>query len=181
MLFLLITICGLHTAHLQFQSNDYYDDYDIPQDAPPPGQAFGRSRLNNRNWLNPGQQLVFSSNGGNSGQKASAIIATTTTTTTTRSPAGPSNPVLVNNRRVNPTLPPFLPSRTTPTPQFLTCIQNCPTTSEHNPICASNREQYGNEQKFNCARNCGAGEFDFIKNLKTIRFCKKNFKISKES
>ncbi|XP_037825987.1 uncharacterized protein LOC119613981 [Lucilia sericata] len=51
---------------------------------------------------------------------------------------------------------PFIAAATTPTPQFLDCFSRCPTTSEFNPICASNREQYGNEQKFNCARQCGA-------------------------
>lgn len=66
--------------------------------------------------------------------------------------------VLLNNRPANPTLPPFIPRRTTPTPEYLRCLQNCPTTSEVNPVCASNREQYGNEQKFNCARNCGLGK-----------------------
>ncbi|CAD7003725.1 unnamed protein product [Ceratitis capitata] len=39
---------------------------------------------------------------------------------------------------------------------FLDCFGNCPTTSEYNPICASNQQQYQNPQKFDCARRCGA-------------------------
>ncbi|XP_065360697.1 uncharacterized protein LOC135954451 isoform X1 [Calliphora vicina] len=94
-----------------------------------------QSGLNNQNWLSPGQQLVFA--------------------TTTSSPQD-NSVVFVNNQPAVPTMVPFIPAATTPTPQFLDCFSRCPTTSEFNPICASNREQYGNEQKFNCARQCGA-------------------------
>lgn len=96
------------------------------------------SGLNNQNWLNPGQELLFA--------------------TTTQAPVQNSI-VFVNNQPAVPTMVPFIPAATTPTPQFLDCFSRCPTTSEFNPICASNREQYGNEQKFNCARQCGAGKF----------------------
>ncbi|KAM7355515.1 uncharacterized protein ACRADG_001541 [Cochliomyia hominivorax] len=94
-----------------------------------------QSGLNNQNWLNPGQELLFA--------------------TTTSSPIQ-NSVVFVNNQPAVPTMVPFIPAATTPTPQFLDCFSRCPTTSEFNPICASNREQYGNEQKFNCARQCGA-------------------------
>ncbi|XP_013115640.1 uncharacterized protein LOC106093172 [Stomoxys calcitrans] len=125
------------------------------QQFPFPGSfpTFLQSRLNpslakNSRWLPPGQQLVFSRNEDNVERAGSE---------TTASPMGTtSNPVFVNNVPVIPTLAPFLPTVTTASPQHLECIRQCPTTSEYNPICASNRQMYGNEQKFNCARNCGA-------------------------
>lgn len=48
---------------------------------------------------------------------------------------------------------------TAPPPGYFTCLQSCPTTNEYNPICGSNRVQYFNEQKFNCARRCGVGKY----------------------
>ncbi|XP_022216026.2 uncharacterized protein LOC111070038 [Drosophila obscura] len=63
--------------------------------------------------------------------------------------------VVVNNVRVQGTITPFV----TPPPvtqQFLDCFGSCPTTPEYNPICGSNMQLYSNEQKFNCARFCGA-------------------------
>ncbi|XP_075161000.1 uncharacterized protein LOC142233833 [Haematobia irritans] len=94
-------------------------------------------------WLLPGQELVFSTIESN--QQNNGLTSST-----------PSSSVIVNNVPVNPTIVPFIPMATTSTPEFLECIRLCPTTSEYNPICASNRVVYGNEQKFNCAQSCGA-------------------------
>lgn len=77
--------------------------------------------------------------------------------TTTAAPTTSARVVIVNNQPTVPTMVPFMERATTPTPQFLDCFSRCPTTSEFNPVCASNREQYGNEQKFICAQRCGAG------------------------
>ncbi|KRK00658.1 LOW QUALITY PROTEIN: uncharacterized protein Dyak_GE28586 [Drosophila yakuba] len=66
-----------------------------------------------------------------------------------------SNLVLVNNVRVPGGLTPFAPTPA-PTQEFLNCYYNCPTTPQYNPICGSDRQLYMNEEKFNCARNCGA-------------------------
>ncbi|XP_030557363.1 uncharacterized protein LOC115760247 isoform X2 [Drosophila novamexicana] len=66
------------------------------------------------------------------------------------------NFVLVNNEPVVGTMTPFVSAAPAPTQQFLDCFGRCPTTPEYNPICASNRQMYLNEQKFNCALFCGA-------------------------
>ncbi|XP_004533434.1 uncharacterized protein LOC101459186 isoform X2 [Ceratitis capitata] len=99
----------------------------------------------------PGQPLIFS-NGGN---RQSPTITSTTTTTTPPTSNGDANVVFINNQPIVATIPPFT-APTTATPQFLDCFGNCPTTSEYNPICASNQQQYQNPQKFDCARRCGA-------------------------
>ncbi|EDW11677.2 uncharacterized protein LOC6576243 [Drosophila mojavensis] len=64
--------------------------------------------------------------------------------------------VLVNNSPVVGTMTPFITNAAAPTQAFINCFGRCPTTPEYNPICASNRQLYLNEQKFNCARFCGA-------------------------
>ncbi|TDG45129.1 hypothetical protein AWZ03_008467 [Drosophila navojoa] len=64
--------------------------------------------------------------------------------------------VLVNNSPVVGTMTPFSTNAAAPTQAFIDCFGRCPTTPEYNPICASNRQLYLNEQKFNCARFCGA-------------------------
>ncbi|KRF81597.1 uncharacterized protein [Drosophila virilis] len=64
--------------------------------------------------------------------------------------------VLVNNEPVVGTMTPFVSAAPAATQQFLDCFGRCPTTPEYNPICASNRQMYLNEQKFNCALFCGA-------------------------
>ncbi|XP_017057923.1 uncharacterized protein LOC108099109 [Drosophila ficusphila] len=66
-----------------------------------------------------------------------------------------SNLVLVNNVRIPGSITPFVPAPP-PTQEFLNCFGSCPTTSQYNPICGSNMQLYMNEQKFNCARFCGA-------------------------
>lgn len=78
---------------------------------------------------------------------------------TTSIPISPTsaNLVLVNNVRIPGGLTPFVPAPA-PTKEFLNCFGNCPTTSQYNPICGSNMQLYMNEEKFNCARFCGAGE-----------------------
>ncbi|KAH8365488.1 hypothetical protein KR093_001274 [Drosophila rubida] len=63
--------------------------------------------------------------------------------------------VLVNNMPVVGTMAPFVTAASAPSPQYLDCFGRCPTTSEYNPICGSDRQLYLNEQKFNCARSCG--------------------------
>ncbi|KAH8349837.1 hypothetical protein KR084_007825 [Drosophila pseudotakahashii] len=65
------------------------------------------------------------------------------------------NLVLVNNVRIPGAITPFVPAPA-PTQEFLNCFGSCPTTSQYSPICGSNMQQYMNEQKFNCARFCGA-------------------------
>ncbi|KAH8347549.1 hypothetical protein KR059_012483 [Drosophila kikkawai] len=83
-------------------------------------------------------------------------------TTTARSPtpariasASNSNLVLVNNVLVRGGITPFV-TAPPPTQAFLDCFGRCPTTPEYRPICGSNMQLYLNEQKFNCARFCGA-------------------------
>ncbi|XP_017066321.1 uncharacterized protein LOC108104653 isoform X1 [Drosophila eugracilis] len=38
---------------------------------------------------------------------------------------------------------------------FLSCFQACQATSEYNPVCGSNRENYFNENQLQCAVKCG--------------------------
>eukprot|EP00099_Drosophila_melanogaster_P020529 NP_612013.3 Kaz1-ORFB, isoform A [Drosophila melanogaster] len=44
---------------------------------------------------------------------------------------------------------------TTQSPRYFACFHSCPATSEYNPICGSDNVNYYNENKFNCALNCG--------------------------
>ncbi|KRK00654.1 uncharacterized protein LOC6532200 isoform X1 [Drosophila yakuba] len=48
---------------------------------------------------------------------------------------------------------------TTQSPRYFACFHSCPATSEYNPICGSDNVNYYNENKFNCALNCGLGEY----------------------
>ncbi|KAH8297865.1 hypothetical protein KR054_012280, partial [Drosophila jambulina] len=43
-------------------------------------------------------------------------------------------------------------------PRYLACLQTCPATSEYNPICGSDNNNYYNQNKFNCAVSCGLGK-----------------------
>ncbi|KAH8235279.1 hypothetical protein KR032_011977, partial [Drosophila birchii] len=43
-------------------------------------------------------------------------------------------------------------------PRYLACLQTCPATSEYNPICGSDNNNYYNLNKFNCAVTCGLGK-----------------------
>uniref|UniRef100_A0A1B0CK96 Kazal-like domain-containing protein n=2 Tax=Lutzomyia longipalpis TaxID=7200 RepID=A0A1B0CK96_LUTLO len=43
-----------------------------------------------------------------------------------------------------------------PSETFLRCVDNCPTTSEYNPVCGSDMQSYHNMAKFGCAVSCGA-------------------------
>ncbi|KAH8297686.1 hypothetical protein KR054_005661 [Drosophila jambulina] len=87
------------------------------------------------------------------------VFQTTPPAPTSATPPTPStsssNWVLVNNVRVPGGLTPFV-TAPPPTQQFLDCFGRCPTTPEYRPICGSNMQLYLNEQKFNCARFCGA-------------------------
>ncbi|XP_020801635.1 uncharacterized protein LOC110178745 [Drosophila serrata] len=40
-------------------------------------------------------------------------------------------------------------------PRYLACLQMCPKTSEYNPICGSDNNNYYNQNIFNCAVRCG--------------------------
>lgn len=44
---------------------------------------------------------------------------------------------------------------TTASPQYLNCLQNCPSTSEYNPICGSDSIDYHNSGRLSCAQRCG--------------------------
>ena len=44
---------------------------------------------------------------------------------------------------------------TTPSPQFLACMQSCPSTMEYNPVCGSDSQNYHNEWRLQCAQRCG--------------------------
>lgn len=38
------------------------------------------------------------------------------------------------------------------------CVQDCPSTSEYNPMCGTDNVTYINPGKFLCAQNCGVGK-----------------------
>ena len=46
------------------------------------------------------------------------------------------------------------------------CVQDCPTTSEYDPLCGTDNVTYINAGKFTCAQNCGVGK-DAHKNYNT--------------
>ncbi|XP_014094824.1 uncharacterized protein [Bactrocera oleae] len=104
----------------------------------------------------PGEPLIFSNDRGQT-------LTSTTTTIPSPSPSNGQqannnaapNVVFINNQPMVATIAPFT-ARTTSSPQFLNCFGSCLTTSEYNPVCASNQQQYQNPQKFDCARQCGA-------------------------
>ncbi|KAH8252151.1 hypothetical protein KR026_008876 [Drosophila bipectinata] len=108
--------------------------------------------------------LLLACFGGLGAKAQDALIFQTTSSSldlvgTTRPPpisaASSNNWVLVNNMRVRGGITPFVPAPP-PTPEFLDCFGRCPTTPQYTPICGSNMQLYLNEQKFNCARFCGA-------------------------
>ncbi|KAH8315757.1 hypothetical protein KR067_000892 [Drosophila pandora] len=89
-------------------------------------------------------------------QTTSSSLDSIGTTVPPPAPAASSNNwVLVNNMRVRGGITPFVPAAP-PTPEFLDCFGRCPTTPQYTPVCGSNMQLYLNEQKFNCARFCGA-------------------------
>ncbi|CAH0714419.1 unnamed protein product, partial [Brenthis ino] len=47
------------------------------------------------------------------------------------------------------------PPVTSTTAAMKQCVQDCPSTSEYNPLCGNNNITYFNEGKFVCARKCG--------------------------
>ncbi|XP_028144644.1 uncharacterized protein LOC114338247 [Diabrotica virgifera virgifera] len=44
---------------------------------------------------------------------------------------------------------------TTASPAYTRCFANCRTTSEYNPVCGTDGNNYDNPQRLNCARSCG--------------------------
>lgn len=54
-----------------------------------------------------------------------------------------------------PTPAPASTTTTTPGPAFYRCFNNCPTTSEYNPVCGSDGVNYHNAHKIRCTNECG--------------------------
>lgn len=136
---LLLIICLL--SSLTKQDSLHYGPYP----RYPINHGYQPTSVRIQHWLRPNQELIFSN---------SERAKNTETSTVPH--------VLINNVLVSPTMVPFIPKATTQTPKFLECLRRCPTTSEYKPVCASNRHLYYNEQKFLCARFCGAGKL-FVK------------------
>ncbi|XP_037816916.1 uncharacterized protein DDB_G0286591 [Lucilia sericata] len=72
---------------------------------------------------------------------------------------GNSNNNLNNNNNNNNgnsvTTPAPAGTPTTASPQFLACMQSCPSTMEYNPVCGSDMENYHNNGRLGCAQRCG--------------------------
>lgn len=49
---------------------------------------------------------------------------------------------------------------TTESAEYRTCLSNCQTTTEYNPVCGSNGVTYDNRGRLQCATRCGTSEFD---------------------
>lgn len=58
-----------------------------------------------------------------------------------------------NNALPTTTAAPNTP--TTASPQYLACLQSCPSTMEYNPICGSDNINYHNNGRLTCAQRCG--------------------------
>ncbi|XP_073843166.1 kaz1-ORFB [Musca autumnalis] len=58
-----------------------------------------------------------------------------------------------NNGIASTTAAPNTP--TTASPQYLLCLQSCPSTMEYNPICGSDNVNYHNSGRLTCAQRCG--------------------------
>lgn len=48
---------------------------------------------------------------------------------------------------------------TTASPQFLACMQSCPSTMEYNPVCGTDNVNYHNGGRLSCAQRCGKSKF----------------------
>ncbi|XP_036220533.1 uncharacterized protein Kaz1-ORFB [Bactrocera oleae] len=44
---------------------------------------------------------------------------------------------------------------TVPSPGYLACLRDCPTTMEYNPVCGSDSQNYHNQARLDCAARCG--------------------------
>lgn len=64
---------------------------------------------------------------------------------------GPGNNGVVQTTTVAPG------TATTASPQFLACMQSCPSTMEYNPVCGTDNENYHNGGRLSCAQRCGKG------------------------
>lgn len=74
---------------------------------------------------------------------------------------GPFGTILTQSPQSPPNAEVIPQAQASPPPDYFECFRSCPTTNEYNPVCGSDRVQYFNEQKFNCARRCGAREYIF--------------------
>ncbi|XP_023304608.2 uncharacterized protein LOC111686485 [Lucilia cuprina] len=68
-------------------------------------------------------------------------------------PSNPNNNFNNNGNSVTTPAPAGTP--TTASPQFLACMQSCPSTMEYNPVCGSDMENYHNNGRLGCAQRCG--------------------------
>lgn len=44
-------------------------------------------------------------------------------------------------------------------PVFQTCARNCPTTSQHSPVCSTHNKSYQNKSYLECDRQCGLSKY----------------------
>lgn len=68
-----------------------------------------------------------------------------------------------------PTQPPTATQPpTTLAPVVQDCVDRCinSTPSQYNPVCGSDQQNYHNEERLLCARDCGVGEYFFCKMIK---------------
>lgn len=64
-----------------------------------------------------------------------------------------------NNNNNNTNRPLQNPSTiNSPSRSFLSCMANCQTTNQYNPVCGTDNMTYHNDQKLLCAQNCGASK-----------------------
>ncbi|XP_065360867.1 probable basic-leucine zipper transcription factor G [Calliphora vicina] len=66
-----------------------------------------------------------------------------------------SNNNNVNNGNIVTTTAAPAGTVTTASPQFLSCLQSCPSTMEYNPVCGTDMENYHNNGRLGCAQRCG--------------------------